>query len=138
MSQEVVDHARDMTRLHAEYGEMIISLAKESTQRGGPINRCKVLKILLSIYISNTASRPIWWLDPHDEVALGVDDEFLLGDQVLAAPVMEEGAVTRDVYLPSGTWRDGNNMEAEPVTGPTWIRDYDAPLFVLPYFVKDD
>ena len=51
---------------------------------------------------------------------------------------MEEGAVTRDVYLPSGTWRDGNNMEAEPVTGPTWIRDYQAPLFVLPYFVKDD
>ena len=45
MSQEVVDHARDMTRLHAEYGEMIISLAKESTQGGGPINRCLVLKI---------------------------------------------------------------------------------------------
>ena len=97
-----------------------------------------MLKILLSLYIGNTTSRPIWWLDPHDEVALGVDDEFLLGDQVLAAPVMEEGAVTRDVYLPSGTWRDGNNMEAEPVTGPTWIRDYQAPLFVLPYFVKDD
>lgn len=70
-------------------------------------------------------------------MALGVDDEFLLGDQVLAAPVLEEGAVTRDVYLPSGVWRDGNNMEAEPVTGPTWIRDYQAPLFVLPYFVKD-
>ena len=50
MSQEVVDHARDMTRLHAEYGEMIISLAKESTQGGGPINRCLVLKILLSMY----------------------------------------------------------------------------------------
>ena len=97
-----------------------------------------MLKILLSIYIGNSASRPIWWLDPEDEVALGVDDEFLLGDQVLAAPVMEEGAVTRDVYLPSGTWRDGNNMEAEPVTGPTWIRDYQAPLFVLPYFVKDE
>ena len=70
-------------------------------------------------------------------MALGVDDEFLLGDQVLAAPVLEEGAVTRDVYLPGGGWRDGNNMEAEPVTGPTRIRDDQAPLFVLPYFVKD-
>ena len=138
MSQEVVDHARDMTRLHAEYGELIISLARESTQGGGPINRYTVIKIYFSIHTSNTEFRPIWWLDPHDEVALGVDDEFLLGDQVLAAPVMEEGAVTRDVYLPSGTWRDGNNMEAESVTGPTWIRDYEAPLFVLPYFVKDD
>ena len=39
MHQEVVEHAVTMTRLHAEYGEMIISLAKESTQGGGPINR---------------------------------------------------------------------------------------------------
>ena len=69
-------------------------------------------------------------------MALGVDDEFLLGDQVLVAPVLEEGVVTRDVYLPTGTWRDGNKVEAGPIIGPLWIRDYDAPLFVLPYFVK--
>ena len=45
MSQEVVEHARDMTRLHAEYGEMIISLARESTQGGGPINRFIVFTV---------------------------------------------------------------------------------------------
>ena len=45
MSQEVVEHARDMTRLHAEYGEMIISLAREATQGGGPINRFIVFTV---------------------------------------------------------------------------------------------
>lgn len=35
-----------------------------------------------------------------DEEALGLEDEFLLGDSLLVAPVLEEGAVKRDVYLP--------------------------------------
>ena len=42
----------------------------------------------------------VWWLDPMDEEALGLEDEFLLGDSLLVAPVLEEGAVKRDVYLP--------------------------------------
>ena len=45
MSQEVVEHARDRTRLHAEYGEMIISLAREATKGGGPINRFIVFTV---------------------------------------------------------------------------------------------
>ena len=39
MHQEVVEHAVTMTRLHAEFGETIISLARASTEGGGPINR---------------------------------------------------------------------------------------------------
>ena len=42
----------------------------------------------------------VWWLDPMDEEALGLEDEFLLGDSLLVAPVLEEDAVKRDVYLP--------------------------------------
>ena len=79
-------------------------------------------------------NRPIWWLDPQDEEALGVDDEFLLGDNILVAPVMEEGCIQRDIYLPSGDWQDQNSPGV--VSGPVWIRDYDAPLFVLPYFIR--
>ena len=46
----------------------------------------------------------MWWLDPMDGEALTVEDEFLLGDFLLVAPVLEEGAVKRDVYLPRGRW----------------------------------
>lgn len=62
--------------------------------------------------------------------------EFLLGEKVLAAPVMVEGAVSRDIYLPRGNWRDGNTGEL--VQGPTWLREYPAPLDTLPYFVLED
>ena len=39
-----------------------------------------------------------------DGEALTVEDEFLLGDFLLVAPVLEEGAIKRDVYLPRGRW----------------------------------
>ena len=37
-----------------------------------------------------------------DDVALSVEDQFLLGDSLLVAPVLEEGAIKRDIYLPRG------------------------------------
>lgn len=58
--------------------------------------------------------------------------EFLLGSTFLVAPVIEEGAVTRDIYLPKGIWLDEKN--AKYVKGPIWLMDYAAPLDVLPYF----
>ena len=98
---------------------LIAKLSFSATATGLPINR------------------PIWWLDPQDEVALGIDSEFLLGDSILVAPVMEEGAVTRDIYLPSGTWKDMNKKDVI-ITGPTWIYNYEADLFTLPYFTKQE
>ena len=61
--------------------------------------------------------------------------EFLLGDSLLAAPVLEKGAVTRDIFLPSGQWRDENNR-TNIWQGPIWLRDYHAPLDTLPYFTR--
>lgn len=48
--------------------------------------------------------RPLFWSSPADTVALGIDDEYLLGDNLLVAPVVDSGANTRSVYLPSGRW----------------------------------
>ena len=39
------------------------------------------------------------------------------------APVLEEGAVSRDIYLPRGQWRDEANPEHPVYNGPTWIRE---------------
>ena len=62
--------------------------------------------------------------------------EFLLGDDVLAAPVLQEGATRRDIYLPSGLWRDMADPARPQRRGPVWLRDYPAPLETLPYFVR--
>lgn len=61
--------------------------------------------------------------------------EFLLGENILVAPVMEEGRVSRDIYLPRGVWEDQNYGNSH--TGPLWLRNYPANLSVLPYFIKN-
>ena len=41
-----------------------------------------------------------------DENVVDIYDEYLLGRQLLVAPVIEEGATSRSVYLPNGKWMD--------------------------------
>ncbi len=43
---------------------------------------------------------------PRDPVAGGLDDQFLFGPNLLAAPVLEAGARSRSVYVPGGRWFD--------------------------------
>lgn len=76
---------------------------------------------------------PIWWVDPTDKVAQGIDDQYMLGDTILVAPIVKEGAKKRDVYLPIGKWKDGNSEEIHE--GKKWI-SYSADLDTLPYFIK--
>jgi len=48
--------------------------------------------------------RPVFWTALADTAALGVNDEYLLGDHLLAAPVVDSAADARVVYLPAGRW----------------------------------
>jgi alpha-glucosidase (family GH31 glycosyl hydrolase) len=85
---------------------------------------------------------------PDDPAAVARDDEFLLGPDLLAAPVLAPGAVTREVYLPRGEWIDlwraGNWDSAAGafVLGPTAVVGgartviVPAPLEELPLFVR--
>jgi myogenesis-regulating glycosidase len=50
------------------------------------------------------------------------------------APIVEEGRITRDIYLPLGKWRDGNTGAI--INGRVWLKSYRATLDVLPFFVK--
>ena len=73
--------------------------------------------------------RPVWWLAPQDERALVCDDEFLLGDDLLVAPVVEPNQRARDVYLPRGDWRDARS--GQTLTGPAVLSAVPAPLDTL-------
>ncbi|XP_012285378.1 myogenesis-regulating glycosidase [Orussus abietinus] len=113
---ETVQISKKFTDLHAMVTPTILRLMNAAVQTGAPLNP------------------PIWWVDPTNRIAHKVNDEYLLGQDILVAPVIEEGATSRDVYLPAGRWKDANSNTI--YTGPVWLRNYPAPLSVLPYFVK--
>ncbi|GAB4574854.1 MAG: glycoside hydrolase family 31 protein [Anaerolineae bacterium] len=78
--------------------------------------------------------RPLWWIE-NSEAAFTCADEYLVGDDLLVAPVLTPGATTRDIYLPAGTWRSYWHA-GETHRGGQWLRDYPAPLEVLPLFER--
>ena len=58
----------------------------------------------------------------------------MLGENVLVAPILDEGAVSRDIYLPQGQWHD--ELRNELISGPTWLRNYSVALSELAYFTR--
>jgi alpha-glucosidase (family GH31 glycosyl hydrolase) len=48
--------------------------------------------------------RPLWFDYPDDPALRGIEDEMLVGDGLLAAPVVRDAAWDRRVYLPAGRW----------------------------------
>jgi alpha-glucosidase (family GH31 glycosyl hydrolase) len=71
---------------------------------------------------------------PEDSRAWTVHDQYMFGRDLLVAPVLEEGAEGRRVYLPQGTWHDF--FTGEVFTGGREI-DYTCPLHQVPLFVRD-
>ena len=50
--------------------------------------------------------RPLIYEWSNDANAVNCQDEYLLGDDLLVAPLLEENATSREVYLPDGLWVD--------------------------------
>ena len=111
---ECASLCRAAAELHAEFAPLWQRLAGEAARTGQPI------------------IRPVFWLAPHDERALACDDEFLVGDEILVAPVVDPGRLARDVYLPPGRWRD--HWSSQTFDGGAVLRTLAAPLARLPLF----
>ena len=71
---------------------------------------------------------------PNDPNALNISDEYMYGPAFLVAPVTEQGATHRTVYLPAGCdWY--NYWTNERLHGGQMITA-DAPIDILPLFVR--
>lgn len=68
-----------------------------------------------------------------DENVYEIGDQYMLGDQLMVAPVTSKGAITRSVYLPKGTWF--NYWTGEKYEGSSYVHVV-APLDTIPLFVK--
>jgi alpha-glucosidase len=77
--------------------------------------------------------RPLFTAEPENPHLRDMDDCYLLGDKLLVAPVLEQNALRRSVYLPDGDWHDFHTHQR--YEGGR-IVTVDAPLERLPLFVK--
>ncbi len=72
---------------------------------------------------------------PEEAPAWEVSDQFMLGPDVLVAPVTAQGVRTRDVYLPEGaSWLDA--WTGEPVEESGWVTAA-APLERIPVYLRE-
>lgn len=103
----------ESAQLHKKFAPYIIEQVKASAVNGEPIVRHMEYEY------------------PNHGYEL-IDDQFMLGSQMLVAPVIEKGATTKRVVLPEGKWLYLGKDEYEGGKTVT----VDAPIEVLPYFVR--
>ncbi|MGC8627004.1 MAG: glycoside hydrolase family 31 protein [Acidimicrobiales bacterium] len=71
---------------------------------------------------------------PDDTAAWDITDEYMFGPDVLVAPVTDQGARRRDVYLPEGaTWLDA--WTGQPAAKNGWVTAI-APLERIPVYLR--
>ncbi len=101
----------DAARLHEEMAHRIQKLAKEAAVTGEPI------------------VRHMEYVFPHQGFA-DIVNQFMLGDSILVAPVLEKGQRERNVHFPAGVWKDRERRSYEGGT----VHCVEAPLNRLPVF----
>ena len=78
--------------------------------------------------------RPMMFVCPENRECWDMDDQYMLGDALLVAPIVERGQNKRDLYLPDGDWVDF--WTGESIKGDAVI-ERDAPIDVIPVFARD-
>lgn len=109
---ETTAHVRRFARIHEALVPELMTMAEESATSSMPMVRHLALVF------------------PDDSPSRAISDEYMLGDTLLVAPVVVEGATSRSVYLPPGTWF--HVLTGEEYAGGT--HTIDAPLGTPPVF----
>jgi alpha-glucosidase len=101
--------------------------------------RYRLLPYIYTLFGEHTRTgapvmRPLWFEYPDDARTYLIEDEYLVGRDLLVAPVVTEGVIKRHVYFPAGDrwvdWWTGRTYEGGKDA------DVDAPLDRLPLFAR--
>lgn len=104
-------------------------------------NYLKIHSDIVFPYISNylldglPIIRPLWWLEPNNNDIFNISDQFLVGEDILVAPVLEQGAKSRNVYFPPFKWYAP--FSYIPIEGPTW-KSVNVNLSYIPFYISEN
>ncbi len=115
--EETISHFRKFTFVHCALMNELMTLGAEAEQTGAPI-----LRHLMLVF-------------PEDAETWDISDQYMIGDSLLVAPVVEEGATTKSVYFPAGTWFDV--WTGNPIEGGRRMT-VDAPIGSPPVFSRGE
>jgi len=78
--------------------------------------------------------RPMFFDFHEDEICYTLEDQYMFGEDILFAPVMEKGQTRREVYLPAGRWV--RTLDGQLHDGGRWVTA-EAELNQYIAFVKE-
>ncbi|HEY0174603.1 MAG TPA: TIM-barrel domain-containing protein [Pyrinomonadaceae bacterium] len=116
------------------YGEEFTKINRASVEL-----RYRLLPYLYTLFREHAETgapvmRPLWYEYPDDQRTYTVEDQYLVGRDLLVAPVVREGATKRGVYFPAGDdwvdWWTGRRYEGGKDA------EVEAPLDRLPLFAR--
>ncbi len=114
---EMIDIYRRYVTIHHALVPYLYEHAVEAHRSGRPI------------------AKPLYLGYPDDPRLRDRWEEFLLGDDILVAPVWKLGTRSVDVYLPAGTWVDYWKPE-RVIEGPKDLGGEPAPFDRIPIYVR--
>jgi alpha-glucosidase len=113
---EVEAIARDYLKLRYALMPTIYSLFRQCHETGWPL------------------WRPLCFEFPEDSRAAEIEDQIMVGPDLMLAPVTKKGRRSRSVYLPAGVWTD--YWTGERVLGLHTL-ERPAPLSLLPMYLRE-
>lgn len=113
LDDEHLAACKKAVEIREEFTPTIMKLARESAKTGEPI------------------VRSMEYVFPHQGYEK-VSDQFLLGDNIIVAPVIEKGIATRSILIPKGKWK---SAAGKIIKGPRII-EIEVGINDLPVFVK--
>ena len=117
-----------------EYGDEFTDINRKTVEL-----RYRLLPYLYTLFRQHEIDgspimRPLWYEFPDDKAVYLNNDQFMVGSDIMVAPVVKEGMRTRGIYLPAGAewidWWTGEKYES----GKTHY--LQTPLDMLPLFMR--
>jgi len=115
------------------FGKPILDLCRKSLEL-----RYRLMPMLYSAFVRSSETglpvqRPLALDYQNDITTLDIDDQYLLGEHLLVAPVYEPHVTARHVYLPEGTWHHW--FTGEVLTGGQFTLA-QTPMDQIPLYAK--